>query len=199
MTDLESYYLTEEPQVICGLTVPSIVEDFVEDYPSTVERFFTRYYYVQAGKENEPLQVLFHSNRICLIGLAPEHEALAKGIQSVTFEVGRIDRSENQVSGKKKSGGMIVQMDSTMALITCDDGSVYKVRGCVQGKLVEVNKRLMENANLLREEGVGYVAVIMPKPEQCEAIKKKLMSREEYVRNIVSKRLVNKTGRKLTH
>lgn len=181
MTEImESYYLQEEQQVICGETVPSIVADFVEDYPSTVDRFFTRYYYVQPGKENEPLRVLFHSNRICLIGLAPEHVAFEKGIQAVTFEVGRIDRSENQVSGKKKSGGMILQMDSTLALITCKDGSVYKVRGCVQGKLVEVNKRLVENIDLLREEGDGYVAVVMPKPEQCEAVKAKLMSQEEY-------------------
>lgn len=177
---MEGYYLAEEPQIICGETIRSIVEDFVEDYPSTVDRFFTRYYYVHPGKKDEPHQVLFHSNRICLVGLAPEHVAFQKGIQSITFEVGKIDRGENQVSGKKKSGGMILQMDSTLALVTCEDGSVYKVRGCIQGKLVEVNKRVVENMSLLREEGDGYVAVVMPKPEQCEAIKGKLMSREEY-------------------
>lgn len=181
MTDLEGYYLTEDPQIICGETVRSIVEDFVEDYPSTVDRFFTRYYYAHPGKENEPHQVLFHSNRICLIGLAPKHVAFQKGIKTVTFEVGRIDRSENQVSGKKKSGGMILQMDSTLALITCEDGTVYKVRGCIQGKLVEVNKRVVENISLLRDEGDGYIAVVMPKPEQCEAIRAKLLSRDAYV------------------
>lgn len=180
MTDLKNYYLEEEPQTICGEMVRSIVEDFVEDYPSTVDRFFTRYYCVQSGKEDEPHQVLFHSNRICLIGLAPGHVAFEKGIKAITFEVGKIDRSQNQVSGKKKSGGMILQMDSTLALVTCEDGSVYKVRGCVQGKLVEVNQRVVKDLNLLRQEGDGYVAVVMPKPEQCEAIKKKLILQAEY-------------------
>lgn len=180
MTELENYFLEQELQTICGEKVRSIVEDFVEDYPSTVDRFFTRYYCVQSGKENEPHQVLFHSNRICLIGLAPEHVAFQKGIKAITFEVGKIDRSQNQVSGKKKSGGMILQMDSTLALITCEDGSVYKVRGCVQGKLVEVNQRVVKDIDLLQQEGDGYVAVVMPKPEQCETIKKKLISQEEY-------------------
>lgn len=180
MTELENYFLVEELQTICGGQVRSIVEDFVEDYPSTVDRFFTRYYCVQPGKENEPHQVLFHSNRICLIGLAPGHVAFEKGIKAITFEVGKIDRSQNQVSGKKKSGGMILQMDSTLALVTCEDGSVYKVRGCVQGKLVEVNQRVVNDLDLLQQEGDGYVAVVMPKPEQCETIKKKLISQEEY-------------------
>ncbi|XP_055615464.1 protein Abitram [Toxorhynchites rutilus septentrionalis] len=179
MTDLESYYLQEEPQIICGETVPSIVEDYAVNYPSIVDRFFTRYYYVYPGKEDEPHLVLFHSNRICLIGLKPGHVAFKLGIESVSFEVGRIDRSQNHVSGKKKSGGMIVQADSTLALITCKDGSVYKVRGCVQGKLVEVNQNVTRDLELLGTEGEGYIAVVMPKPEQCETIKGKLRTHLE--------------------
>lgn len=183
MSELESYYLEEEAQIICGEKIRSIVEDYVEDYPSTVDRFFTRYYCVQPGKENEPHQVLFHSNRICLIALAPDHVAFQKGIKAITFEVGKVDRSQNQVSGKKKSGGMILQMDSTLALVTCQDGSVYKVRGCVQGKLVEVNQRVVQDLDLLRQEGDGYVAIVMPKPEQCETIKQKLIAQESYEAN----------------
>lgn len=182
MGDLAGFYLREEPQTICGETVPSIVADYVPEYPSTVDRFFTRYYYEHpVDREHaEPHLVLFHSNRICLIQLAPEHVAFDRGIKSVSFEVGKIDRSQNQVSGKKKSGGMIVQADSTLALVTCEDGSVFKVRGCVQGKLVEVNQRVVQDAGLLAREGDGFIAVVMPKPEQCEAIKGKLIKREEY-------------------
>lgn len=182
-TDLEGYYLREEPQTICGQTVPSIVDDYVPDYPSTVDRFFTRYYYEHPVDKDrqEPHLVLFHSNRICLIQLAPEHVAFRLGIKSVSFEVGKIDRSQNQVSGKKKSGGMIVQADSTLALVTCNDESVFKVRGCVQGKLVEVNQRVVQDVGLLGREGDGFIAVVMPKPEQCEAIKGKLMTREEFL------------------
>lgn len=182
MTALEEFYLKEEPQTICGQTVPSIVDDFVPDYPSTVDRFFTRFYYEHPVDKDrkEPHLVLFHSNRICLIQLAPEHAAFSLGIKSISFEVGKIDRSQNQVSGKKKSGGMIVQADSTLALVTCDDGTVFKVRGCVQGKLVEVNQRVVQDVGLLGKEGDGFIAIVMPKPEQCEGIKGKLMTAEQY-------------------
>lgn len=178
--ELENYYLTEEAQVICGKPVSDIALEFVEHYPSIVDRFYTRYYYIQDGKENERHQVLFHSNRICLIGLAPGHVAFERKIKSLSFEVGKIDRSQNQVSGKKKSGGMIIQPSSTLALITCEDGSVYKLRGCVQGKLVEVNQNVVQDVKLLGVEGEGYVAIVMPKPEQCDAIKRSLMACEEY-------------------
>ncbi|XP_058463887.1 protein Abitram [Malaya genurostris] len=180
MADLEQYQFKEDSQKICGETVPSIVEDFVEDYPSIVDRFYTRYYSDHPIKQTEPHQVLFHSNRICLIGIAPEHEAFRRGIKSISFEVGKVDRSQNHVSGKKKSGGMIVQADSTLALITCNDGSVFKVRSCVQGKLVEVNHRVVQDVNLLAKEGEGYIAIVMPKPEQCDIIKGKLITREQF-------------------
>ncbi|XP_053695433.1 protein Abitram [Sabethes cyaneus] len=174
MVDPEKFFSEELPQ-ICGKTVPSIESNFVSDHPSIVDRFFTRYCYVHSAKPIEPHLVLFHSNRICLIGLASNHEAFSRGIKSISYEVGKINRSQNQVSGKKKSGGMIVQADSTLALVTCNDGSVFKVRSCIQGKLVEVNQRLVENVGLLQMEGYGYVAIVMPKPEQCEAIKQKLL------------------------
>lgn len=180
MTDLAKYYLQEEPQIICGDAVKSITAEYVHEYPSTVDRFFTRYYHIHPNKENEPHQVLFHSNRICLIGLAKGHVAFARGIKSLSFEVGKIDRSQNHVSGKKKSGGMIIQADSTLALVTCNDGSVFKVRGCVQGKLVEVNQRVVQDLGLLGVEGEGYIAIVMPKPEQCEAVKAKLISQDDF-------------------
>ncbi|XP_058813170.1 protein Abitram [Topomyia yanbarensis] len=180
MTDLEPYYFKGDQQVICGEIVPSIEDDFDENYPSIVDRFFTRYYYDFSDQQTEPHQVLYHSNRICLIGLAPGHDAFARGIESITFDVGKIDRSQNRVKGKKKSGGMIVQMDSSLALVTCKDGRVFKVRSCVPGKLVEVNQRVVEDVSLLEKEGEGYIAIVMPKPEQCEAIKNKLMSREQF-------------------
>lgn len=178
MVDPKHIY-SEKLPVIGGSIVPSIENDFVPDYPSIVNRFFARYYYIHSAKPTEPHLVLFHSNRICLIGLASNHEVFSRGIKSVSYEVGKIDRSHNQVSGKKKSGGMIIQADSTLAIVTANDGTVFKIRGCVQGKLVEVNQRIVQDVELLRTEGYGYVAIIMPKPEQCEAIKEKLLLTNE--------------------
>lgn len=177
---LEDYWYEAETQEICGVKVPSILNDFIENQPSIVERFYTKLYSVPPNKTDEPQQILFHSNRICLVGLAKEHVAFEKGIRSISFEVGKFDRSENKVSGRKKSGGMILQADSTLALVTCVDGNVYKVRSCVQGKLVEVNERIVSRPDLMRTSGEGYVAIVMPKIEHCDVLKEKLLSEEAY-------------------
>lgn len=107
---LSDYYFTEEPMVICGQPVPSICGDFDADCPSVVDRFFTRYYYRKPGTVDEDHLVLFHSNRICIIGLAPSHVALQKGVVSVNFNIGNVDRSQNQCSGKGKKGAMNLQV-----------------------------------------------------------------------------------------
>uniref|UniRef100_A0A182PAD8 Actin-binding transcription modulator n=1 Tax=Anopheles epiroticus TaxID=199890 RepID=A0A182PAD8_9DIPT len=173
-TTLDDYWYEAETLEICGVKVPPILNDFIENQPSIVERFYTKLYSVPSSKPEEPQQILFHSNRICLVGLAKEHVAFEKGIRSVSFEVGKVDRSENKVSGRKKSGGMILQADSTLALVTCMDDSVYKVRSCVQGKLVEVNERVVSRPELLHLSGEGYIAIVMPKIEHCDALKEKL-------------------------
>ncbi|XP_052866213.1 protein Abitram [Anopheles cruzii] len=176
---VEDYWYEENEQMICGVKVPSILGDFVENYPSIVDRFYTKFYHVPSNKPDEPQQILFHSNRICLVGLAKEHAAFRKGIRSVSFEVGKLDRSENKVSGRKKNGGMVLQADSTLALITCEDNVVYKVRSCVQGKLIEVNNRITTEPEIMKIDE-GYIAIVMPKLEQCQAMKEKFLSPEAY-------------------
>uniref|UniRef100_A0A2M4APC9 Putative glycine cleavage system h protein n=1 Tax=Anopheles triannulatus TaxID=58253 RepID=A0A2M4APC9_9DIPT len=179
MEEPQDYWYEEQPG-IDHFKVPSIVNDFNENYPSIVDRFYTKLYHVPSNKPDESQQVLFHSNRICLVGLANDHVAFQKGIRSVSFEVGKCDRSENKVSGRKKSGGMILQADSTIALVTCQDDTVYKIRSCVQGKLVEVNERITADPELMKIEGEGYVAVVMPKIEHCATMKTKLVSDDAY-------------------
>uniref|UniRef100_A0A1I8NMG3 Protein Abitram n=1 Tax=Stomoxys calcitrans TaxID=35570 RepID=A0A1I8NMG3_STOCA len=179
---LADYYFQHEPQIICGEDVKSITDEYVDDYPSVVDRFFTRYYYIKKGGDQSPYQVLFHSNRICLICLAPEHPAFSKGIASINFDIGQTDRAKNTVKGKGKKGGMVLQHDSTLALLTTKTGDVYKIPSCVRSKLVEVNTKYAEDPESLitAEEGAGYFAIVLPKPEHCEEIKASLMNQEQY-------------------
>lgn len=183
---LEPFYFKHEEQEICGKLVAPITDSFKEDYPSVVDRFFTRYYYF---KGDVPYQVLYHSNRICLICLAPEHPALAQGISSVNFDIGNVDRSQNVVKGKGKKGGMILQAESTLALLTTANGGTYKVPSCIRGKLVEVNTAIVEEPKLLEQlpEGAGYFAILLPKIENCDAIKASLLTQEQYEERLKSK------------
>lgn len=182
MSTLSDYYFNEPTQIIeSGKEVPSILNDFVADYPSAVDRFFVKYYYRKPGTTEEDHLVLFHSNRICMIGLAHTHIALRKGVKSVNYNIGRLDRSQNQCSGKGKKGAMNLQADSALAILTCNDGSEYKVISAITCKLIEVNQNVVENPKLLSIEGDGYIAIGLPKPESCDKIKNTLLTKEQYL------------------
>lgn len=180
---LEQYYINPEPEVICGEKVPSISDSHnfdYDNYPSVVERYYTKYYYFRNDNINEAHTLLSHSNGICLVGLANTHIAVRKGIKSLSFDVGNFDRSKNQVSGKGKRGAMNLQNTSCLAVITCEDESEYRISSTIQGKLIEVNERLLSNPKLIGQDGHGYIAIVLPKLERCKELLEKLATEEEY-------------------
>lgn len=176
---MEKFYLDESEY---DEKIPSIMECYTGEYPSVVDRYFTRFYLKKLNEsgENEDHIILFHSNRLCLVGIAQSHIAFSKGIASINYNIGNCDRSLNQVKGKHKKGGMNLQPLTTIALINCKDGSEYKVVSGVTGKLLEVNNRIEKDLDKLSVEGSGYIAVILCKPENCDNIKASLVSHEDY-------------------
>lgn len=180
MSDLSSYYFQPDKEMIANKEIPPITESFDSNHPSVVDRFFSKLYFCRDDVNDEMHTILFHSNRICLIGLDKTHVAVRKGIESIRFDIGNCDRSKNQVSGKGKKGGMNLQQLSTLAIVKCVDGSEYKVVSTITGKLIEINDKLLTNPNLIGTDGHGYIAVILPKIEKCHDIKSDLFSVEEY-------------------
>lgn len=174
---MEKYYL-DESEYDDG--IPSITASYQEEFPTVVDRYFKKFYFKAGKEENEDHLVLFHSNRVCLIGLAKSHIAFSKGITKVNFNIGNSDRSLNVVKGKHKKGGMNLQQSTVLAIVTCQDGSEYKVVSCIQGKLIEVNGKLDNNLEILSVEGQGYIAIALCKPENCEKIKSSLINESEY-------------------
>lgn len=103
---MEQYYLNEKDY---GEGIPSITTYYDGGkHPGVVDRYFKRFYMPKksADGDNEDHLVLNHSNRICLIGLAPSHIAFKKGIVEINFNIGNCDRSQNQVKGKGKKGNL---------------------------------------------------------------------------------------------
>lgn len=182
----EELYFNEPRQQLCGLTIPHIHEEpeAIARHQPIVDRYFQRFYYVRESHPDEDHLVLFHSNRICMIGLAPEHIALKKGIKTIDFNIGNCDRSQNQVKGKGKKGGMVLQPTTALAVVTCEDGSEYKICSCITGKLIETNDNLggdgTDIQELLKQEGNGYVAIVLPKIEHCDSIKEELITYAKY-------------------
>lgn len=182
---LDQYYFNPEPEKIAGTIVPPITESHQFEtgppYPTVVERFFTKHYHCRSDEAiDEAHTILYHSNRICLIGLADTHVAVKKGIQSISFDIGGCDRSKNQVIGKSKRGGMLLQANSCIAKVICNDGTEYKVVSSINGKLVEVNDRLLTDPTLIGKDGDGYIAVILPKLEKIADIIGNLLTESQY-------------------
>lgn len=188
---LDDYYFKPEQEIICGEIVPSITESHefqYDNYPSVVDRYYTKRYYFRNDDIDEAHITLSHSNGICLVGLADTHVAVKKGIKSLTFDVGNFDRSKNQVSGKGKRGAMALQSTSCLAIVTCEDGSTYRILSTVTGKLVEVNESLKSKPELIGQLGDGYVAVVLPKLEKSKDQLALLATEEEYQAKLKEKK-----------
>ncbi|XP_015906225.1 protein Abitram [Parasteatoda tepidariorum] len=133
-----------------------------EDLPSITERYFTAKLFPDTNQ-----CALLHSNRLCLITIAPTHPILTEclNIHSIEFNsVGNVNRLSNKVSGKFKRGAQKLKEKSVICKLKCDNDSEYILYSCVAGKLVEINEKLIENPNLLKEKpwSDGYVGIIMP-------------------------------------
>ena len=98
-----------------------------EDYRTVTCRYYTKLYSLDSDREkSEDILVLNHSNKICLITLAPTHPVLANKlkINKVNFEVSKkVDRKSNKTSGKSKKGGQALEPTSVLAFVETDSGT----------------------------------------------------------------------------
>ncbi|GBN88347.1 hypothetical protein AVEN_53730-1 [Araneus ventricosus] len=97
----------------------------------------------------------------------PNHPILKENLDviSVKFESNRnVNRLSNKVSGKFKRGGQKLSERSVLCSVKCSDDREYSLYSCISGTLVEVNEKLLENPNLLKEKpwSEGYVGIILP-------------------------------------
>uniref|UniRef100_A0A1B6G029 Protein Abitram n=1 Tax=Cuerna arida TaxID=1464854 RepID=A0A1B6G029_9HEMI len=168
--------------------IPPIEDSYDKnlEQQSLVERYYTPRYCVDAGQlHREDFCVLFHSNRICVITLAPSHPLLteSKRVDKILYEVSpNVDRLTNTVSGKGKRGAQVLTPSSVIFFVECTDGSRYAIRSCVPGKLVEVNEQLIENPNLLIERPTdkGYLAIVLPPIPASARYKEELLTLQQY-------------------
>lgn len=133
----------------------------VPEYPSVLER-----YYKNQILDGD-IMISTHSNRISLITLAPNHEILKsnKTIKSIDFSsTKKVNRLDNQVKGKGKKGAQKVSPESILCTIICTDDTTFPIKSCIKGKIIEINKRLVEEPHLLTEKPFtdGYIAIVLP-------------------------------------
>lgn len=154
-------------------------------FPTITDRYFTAYYKLNVQSPADDICILMHSNRVCMLSLAPSHAALQSDteIVKVDFKVSnKLDRVLNKVSGKSKHGAQPLQANSNICIITCSDGKTYIIKCCIIGKLVEVNESLLGNPKLLLEppHKGGYLAIVLPNIKLLDKMKEPLLTREQY-------------------
>lgn len=169
----------QQALVDCGYNkdstfVPKYVNRILNNYPTPSERYYDiriingqdrRSFFGEVGDQC----LMFHSNKICLITLAPSHPILAenKTILRVehTFEgYEKIDRLSSQPIGKSKKGCQKLQKNSPICSLICTDGSKYIVTACIGSKLIEVNQEICNSPELIKEKPLsdGFIAIIQP-------------------------------------
>jgi Glycine cleavage system H protein (lipoate-binding) len=178
----------EDTLVMNGNKIVPIEETVKEfnEFLSVTERYYTPHFCVDVGgKKGEDQCILFHSNRICLVTLAPSHPVLKnkKEINKIDFQVSaNVDRMKNKVSGKGKHGAQFLQPNSPLCFIECKDGSKFTVQSCIKGKLVEINDALIKNPKLLidKHDAEGYIAIVLPNITNSDQQKEELLTLEQY-------------------
>lgn len=113
---------------------------------------------------------------IAVICLAPSHEiiVLKKSIKNIDFcgKNKNVNRLDNQVKGKGKKvnlfiifinnqlinvhfmfqGAQMVGPESILCTLHCQDETSYPIRACMGGKIIEINKCLVDEPSLIIEK-----------------------------------------------
>jgi len=156
------------------------------DYLTVTERYYTNLYRLDTDRERQhDVLVLNHSNKICLITLAPSHPVLANKleIKKVNFEVSKkVDRKTNKTSGKSKKGGQILEPTSVLAIVETEAGN-FPVPAVVPGKLICINQEIITDPSKLstHPDSEGHIAIILPSKGLYEQAKQSLLSKEQYI------------------
>lgn len=151
--------------------------------PPAIESNYVQYFVIDFLKPGHDQYIYRHANGLCVIGLASTHVALGDKpqIKAVDFNVGKSSRSDMKVSGKRKKNAHFLEANSALCKVVSND-TFYIVRCCVKGSLLEVNERLIKEPELLNTSGSseGYIAIMMPRPDDWLKAKSSFLSREEY-------------------
>lgn len=163
-------------------------------FPSVTDRYLTPYYQLDVVNPGDDICIRVHTNRICMISLAPSHSIFVKNktIESINYKVSdKLDRLQNKVSGKAKHGAHPLQSNSNLCFIKCTDESVYPIKCCMIGKLIEVNEALTENFDLLKKEPHqgGYIAIVMPNLKHLDGMIEKMLNQKQYEETIAKRKL----------
>ncbi|CAH4027644.1 protein Abitram [Pieris brassicae] len=160
------------------------------NYKSFTDRYFTKRYIIDFnGIKNNDIMIMFHSNRVALLCLAPSHFFFQNNNNyKLNFSVGNVDRLSNTVKGKSKKGGQMLNPKSVICKIDYEDGTSFDVPSCMKSTLIEINEQLISDPHLLRKkpDADGFIAILLSSIAISDATKNELLSYEDYI-NVIDR------------
>lgn len=155
-----------------------------------LDRYFVCKYYLNLNEKNNDHCILIHSNRLCVLTLAPSHP-IVRGevkIDKVDFQISKnVNRLDNKACGKRKRNAQNVSLSSPICFVECSNKERFTISSPIPGKLLEINERLQTNPELLHlcyRENYNkecYIAVITPKHNiPMDEVTKDLMNESQY-------------------
>jgi hypothetical protein len=171
--------------------VPPIEEsvDLSEPLRNVTDRYYSRLYRIDEDRSvRNDLCVLVHSNRVCLVTLAPSHPIIAENlnIENIDYDVSKtVNRQSNKARGKSKKGAQILGDKSVLCNIQTS-GRIWPVEAVVKGKLVSMNKSLLVEPGLIVSHtwSEGHIAIVLPGLAQFEEVKRGLLTQDEYEKQV---------------
>lgn len=155
-------------------SVAKYVERILSNFPTPSERYYDIRFLSSAGRRSYFGQVgdqciMFHSNRNCLVTLAPSHPVIKfdKTIDRIEHQfVGydKIDRLSSQPEGKSKKNCQKLNKNAPVCGIVCSDGTRYVITAGIGAKLIEINQAICSNPNLVKKKPMseGFIAILQP-------------------------------------
>ncbi|XKL64955.1 hypothetical protein PGB90_005041 [Kerria lacca] len=190
--------LDEKSDIICSKYVKSIEKTVnLEKHQNYIDRYFIRKYYIDFKEENNDHCVLIHSNRLCVITLAPSHPIVRDKVKinNIDFQISKnVNRLENKACGKRKRNAQFVSPTSPICFLECSNKKKYIISSPVCGKLLEINDKLATQPELLHlcytnnYNKECYIAIIVPKHNiSLEDLTKDLLTEDQYMKALSDK------------
>ena len=135
-----------------------------------VDRYFVKFYYPWKRHGLVSDHYAFqHTNRLVMVGLSARHHIIENQLKIKKIEYPSLkDNDQVHVRGKKKKGGLMTKMTTTIASILCEDGQTFDVKACIHGSLIEINEKIVADPSILLRypETFGYVCILNQGREQ---------------------------------
>ncbi|KAJ9532344.1 hypothetical protein QJQ45_010355 [Haematococcus lacustris] len=100
-------------------------------------------------------------------------------LHSVSFDIGKRS-ADTRMNGKKRHQGNLLDAHSVLAKLQLQPNSSLSVRAVAPGKLLEVNKRLVAQPQLLLDRD-GWLAIVFPSIAQLKVLQEGLLSVPRYL------------------